>query len=182
MKCLAMIAFVTGCLATAGVKAQESPDYAIYPVDRTIQRSSDGRYWVMDLVDTEGNRGTLSIDAQSGAYDAIWAGVPETGTVDAGTHLVEVPAASGGSGGGSGCGDAHCNVETYPGSGAAGTDGVIFVVGGVSIAWAACSFMHRNGAKALTRMYDACLSAGGSPSGGSVGFCGGVTAPVCHRP
>lgn len=179
----AWLAMFVCCLISQRAGAEE---FNTYPIDGSVQHSADGRHWVMNLIDTQGNTGTLSIDAFTGAYDAIWGNTVESGFVSPGMELVEktaafsdgtLPADDSGDGGGTRI-QSSTTLLNHPTSTleTPGPQAIQVIIPVAVIAIAACTYL-------TARMQNlAASTAAGCPfgsSGGWVGVCGSGALPTC---
>lgn len=150
MKRVASLLLALGC---GMVGVAHADDYNIYPIKESIQHSADRRYWVMEVIDTHGQRGSISVDAASGEYDAMWDGSAESGNVGPGTADMETEAI---------------------------TTGAISPIVPVIIVVATCAVLQARAQSLLAQKTEACYRSGGYASGGSVGKCGSMTGSRCH--
>ena len=141
--------FIAAACSFVGM-ARAEDTYQMYPVEETIQHSADRVQWVMDVVDSNGVQGTVSVNAVTGEYEATWGGTPESGNVGSGTAETETE-----------------------GMTAEGIHPVVVVV-------AACLVLQARAQALIAQATQACYQQGGYPSGGSVGRCGTSTMPTCN--
>ncbi len=148
--------------------------------------SADGRTWMVDVIDTDYQRGTFILNLVDGSYESFIGSrvITGNGTVD--TSTVELPAVSGmadvvawnqGSDGGGGG-----NMEPYS-RGASGRENQVQsrrkIVNGI-VAYCKKGNLHAQAAIAVAGAM--CVKGGGQHSGGSIGFCGiGSDTGTCSK-
>lgn len=178
------LACLLACSATVGAK-----EYSILPVIDSDRTSSDGRTWMIDVIDTEYKRGTFVIDLETGRFDWAIGSNAGTGYLQLEEGAIDLPGIRNMS-------DVVAwNLERHGG----GDGGVHLVMGrngreaNYEAQWAwlfrifrrgfnYCRSAHTASLAVLTAAASACRAQGGVYSGGSAGVCGvGSTLGECHR-
>ncbi|MGI8561708.1 MAG: hypothetical protein ACR2J7_09830 [Luteimonas sp.] len=143
-------------VAALPVKAGE---YSIFPVTGTDVTSQDGRTWMVDVIDTEYKRGTFMLDLQDGSYQSIVGNRVDSGSLPGDLSTTDVAAVQD-----------EVDVAAWNQQVAAGQSPQANRVVSALIKY--CKLANQQAFLALQVAQAACHNAGGTHSGGSIGFCG----------
>lgn len=148
-------------LATLSVVALsvDAGEYSIFPIVGSEVTSSDGRTVMVDVIDTDYQRGTLMLDLQDGSYQSVIGNRSDTGSVGGDSSTIEVQAV-----------EVEAQVVAWNQQVAAGQAPQTGIWIDKAIKY--CQWANRQALLSILVAQAACQNAGGTHSGGAVGFCG----------
>lgn len=167
--------------------AVSAEEYSILPVEGSAVTSADGRTWMVDVIDTDYQRGTFILSLVNESYESVIGNRVLTGNAPLDLSIVELPAVSGmadvvawnqGSGGDGGDGNMQPQSQTR--RSASGGEYQVQANKWMQLIKKYCEAANKQSALALTIAIASCTAAGGQHSGGSTGVCGiGASTGSC---
>jgi hypothetical protein len=144
-------------------------EYSILPVIGSEVISSDGGALIVDVIDTEYQRGTLMLDLNDGSYESVIGNRADAGSVGGDLSTTEISAV-----------ESEAQVVDWNQQVAAGQTPSTGLWVKKVVKY--CQWANRQALLAILAAQATCQNAGGTHSGGVVGFCGiGSDTGRCSR-